>query len=48
MGGATNENNLVMLCPTCHKAADKNVIQRGKIFGGKYSINDIEPEQRRS
>jgi len=45
MGGATNIDNLVVLCPNCHVLHD-NMAVCGTVYGG-YDITEIQEEQIR-
>ena len=36
-GGPNKKSNLIVLCPTCHRKADRGVISRSKL---KYQIRD--------
>lgn len=45
MGGETTIDNLIVLCPTCHKYHDELALC-GVMYGG-YGITDMEEEQIR-
>lgn len=46
--GATVIENGILLCPDCHRVADQEALIHGRIYGGDYTIADIQPEQKRN
>jgi len=47
LGGITEPQNGILLCPDCHKKWDNETIVRGNVWPGRYKGHDVQSEQKR-